>query len=242
MFTKAASIKAYSIRRAVSARREWAVKSSKIIAASACFLVLLALHSQAAALTNARRVSLAGWGSNVAPEASDVSPPYRSTLLQALEGKTVLLVGDSMAEGIGPWLQQKVMAAGGRFVSRFNRSSTISWWASGPLQSALARHQPDIVFIALGSNEIFMARPQTAAPFIWRIVAQLGSRSAFWVGPPCWEPDHGLVGVIEANFMSGRFYNSNSLRVTRARDGKHPTAQGYQHWVNLIWAWSSGRL
>jgi lysophospholipase L1-like esterase len=156
----------------------------------------------------------------------------------SLGGKSVLLVGDSMAEGIAAPLQKKVEAAGGHFIDGHERSSTIVWWqGSGKLRDLLAEYHPDIVFIALGANEIFIEKPELRAPLIKEMVAELGTRPAFWVGPPSWKPDKGLVHVIDDNFQSGHFYNSNELKVPRAPDGKHPTAQGYQYWTELIWDW-----
>jgi lysophospholipase L1-like esterase len=156
----------------------------------------------------------------------------------SLTNKTVLLVGDSMAEGVGPWLQKKVEAVGGRFVNGQERSSTIVWWqGSGKLRELIARHRPDVVFIALGSNEIFIEQPALRAPLIKRMVEELGSRPGYWIGPPSWKPDLGLVQVIEENFLPGHFYNSNGLKVPRAADGKHPTARGYEQWTELVWNW-----
>jgi lysophospholipase L1-like esterase len=156
----------------------------------------------------------------------------------SLTNKTVMLIGDSMAEGVGPWLQKKVQEVGGRFINGQERSSTIVWWqGSGKLRELLQRHRPDIVFVALGSNEIFLEDPERRAPLIKQMVEDLGSRAAFWIGPPSWKPDKGLVRVIEENFQPGHFYNSNDLVVPRAADGKHPTAQGYQRWTELVWKW-----
>jgi lysophospholipase L1-like esterase len=156
----------------------------------------------------------------------------------SLRNKTVLLVGDSMAEGVGPWLQKKVEAVGGRFINGQERSSTIVWWqGSGRLRELVALHQPDVVFIALGSNEIFLEQPELRAPLIKQMVGVLGTRPGYWIGPPSWKPDSGLVRVIEDNFQPGHFYNSNDLKVPRAHDGKHPTAQGYQTWTDLVWNW-----
>jgi lysophospholipase L1-like esterase len=161
----------------------------------------------------------------------------------SLAGKSVLLVGDSMAEGIGPHLQKRVEAAGGRFINGQERSSTIVWWqGSGKLRELLLKHQPDIVFIALGSNEIFIEQPELRVPLIKAMVGELGTRPAFWIGPPSWKPDKGLVNVIDENFQTGHFYNSNALKVPRAPDGKHPTAQGYHYWTDLIWNWYARAL
>ncbi|HUQ32294.1 MAG TPA: hypothetical protein VM095_09240 [Pyrinomonadaceae bacterium] len=156
----------------------------------------------------------------------------------SLTNKTVLLVGDSMAEGVGPWLQKKVEAVGGRFINGQERSSTIVWWqGSGKLRELVSLYQPDIVFIALGSNEIFIQQPELRAPLIKQMVEVIGERPGYWIGPPSWKPDLGLVHVIEENFQPGHFYNSNDLKVPRAPDGKHPTAQGYQTWTELVWNW-----
>lgn len=156
----------------------------------------------------------------------------------SLKNKTVLLVGDSMAEGVGPWLQKKVEEVGGRFINGQERSSTIVWWqGSGKLRELMTRYSPDVVFIALGSNEIFIEQPALRAPLIKQMVAELGKRPGYWIGPPSWKPDKGLVHVIEENFQPGHFYNSNDLKVPRAADGKHPTAQGYQTWTELVWNW-----
>jgi lysophospholipase L1-like esterase len=156
----------------------------------------------------------------------------------SLQNKTVLLVGDSMAEGVGPWLKKKVEAVGGRFIDGHERSSTIVWWqGSGKLRELLALHHPDLVFIALGSNEIFMEHPEARAPLIQQMVEEIGARPSYWIGPPSWKPDKGLVHIIEENFQPGHFYNSNDLVVPRAPDGKHPTAQGYGTWTDLVWNW-----
>lgn len=156
----------------------------------------------------------------------------------SLANKTVLLVGDSMAEGVGPVLKKRVEGTGGRFIDGHERSSTIVWWqGSGKLREMLARYHPDIVFIALGANEIFLKQPELRAPLIQQMVEEIGARPSFWIGPPSWKPDSGLVRVIEENFQLGHFYNSNDLKVPRAPDGKHPTAQGYEIWTDLIWNW-----
>jgi lysophospholipase L1-like esterase len=156
----------------------------------------------------------------------------------SLRNKTVLLIGDSMAEGVGPWLKKKVEETGGRFIDGHERSSTIVWWqGSGKLRELLALNHPDIVFIALGANEIFIEKPEIRIPLIKQMVEEIGARPAFWIGPPSWKPDKGLVHVIEENFQPGHFYNSNDLKVPRAPDGKHPTAQGYGTWTDLVWTW-----
>ena len=160
-----------------------------------------------------------------------------------LRGRTVLLVGDSMAGGLAPFLKKKVEAAGGRLLSEQEQSSTIIWWqGSGKLRALVASHRPDIVFIALGSNELFTSKPEARAPLIRRMVEDVGARPAYWIGPPTWKPGGRLDAVIAENFQAGRFYSSDQLAVPRATDGKHPTLAGFERWVELVWYWYARSL
>lgn len=156
----------------------------------------------------------------------------------SLAGQNVLLVGDSMAEGLRPSLQKRVEAAGGRFTAEPWQSSTIiGWEGTGRLKEMIERYQPDIVFIALGSNELEARRPDARAPLIKQMLAEIGARPAFWIGPPSWKPDRGLLGVIAENFQPGHFFNASNLQVPRQSDGKHPTLEGFEQWTELIWNW-----
>jgi|SRR5215213_206414 len=156
----------------------------------------------------------------------------------ALAGKRVLLVGDSMAAGLQPSLQKRVEEAGGRFFGEPWQSSTIvGWEGTRRLTQMIELYQPDIVFISLGSNELEARRPEQRAPLIKRMVEEIGPRPAYWIGPPSWKEDRGLLRVIEENFQPNHFYNASNLNVPRQRDGKHPTLEGFNEWTQLIWNW-----
>ncbi|HKQ54115.1 MAG TPA: SGNH/GDSL hydrolase family protein [Pyrinomonadaceae bacterium] len=156
----------------------------------------------------------------------------------SLANKTILLTGDSMSEGIGWSFRDKVEAAGGKLVVQpVYSSTTVKWQAERRLSQYIAEYRPDIVFIALGSNEIFTSDMTTRSAAVRSITAELGDIPAYWIGPPSWKPDHGIVRTIEENFRPGYFYNSNSLVVPRRKDGAHPTVEGYVTWTELIWKW-----
>lgn len=156
----------------------------------------------------------------------------------SLANKTILLTGDSMSEGIGWSFRDKVEAAGGKLIVQpVYSSTTVKWQAEGLLSQYIAKYRPDIVFIALGSNEIFTSDMQTRGAAVRSITAELGDIPAYWIGPPSWKPDRGIVNTIEENFRPGYFYNSNSLVVPRRKDGAHPTVEGYVTWTELIWKW-----
>lgn len=156
----------------------------------------------------------------------------------SLANKTVLLTGDSMAEGIGWSMKKKVEDAGGHIIVQpVYSSTTVQWQDEGRIREYIERFNPDIIFVALGSNEIFVTDLEARAKAVRGISADIGSRPAYWIGPPSWKPDKGIVRVIEENFKEGHFYNSNSLVVPRRKDGAHPTVEGYKIWTELIWTW-----
>ena len=156
----------------------------------------------------------------------------------SLAGKTILLTGDSMSEGIGWTMKEKVEAAGGRLIVQpWYSSTTVGWQSEGRMRQYVEQYKPDIVFVALGSNEIFTSDMEARARAVRDIMAEIGDRPAYWIGPPSWKPDHGIVHTIEENFRPNRFYNSNDLRVPRRKDGAHPTVEGYATWTDLIWNW-----
>lgn len=156
----------------------------------------------------------------------------------SLTNKTILLTGDSMAEGIGWSMREKVEAAGGRLIVQpWYSSTTIGWQGEGRIKEYIERYYPDIIFIALGSNEIFTTDMEARARAVRGITADIGEVPAYWIGPPSWKPDKGIVRTIEENFLPGHFYNSNDLVVPRRRDGAHPTVEGYVTWTELIWDW-----
>src|SRR5947209_2911843 len=161
----------------------------------------------------------------------------------SLAGKTILLTGDSMSEGIGWTMRGKVEAAGGRLIVQpWYSSTTVGWQSEGRMRQYIEQYKPDIVFVALGSNEIFTGDMEARARAVKDIMAEIGDRPAYWIGPPSWKPDHGIVHTIEENFRPNGFYNSNDLRVPRRKDGAHPTPEGFATWTDLIWNWYARTL
>lgn len=175
---------------------------------------------------------------NGGAESFTVWSDGNGTFPVSLKEKTVVLIGDSMAEGLGWFLRGKIEAAGGHYIIESSQSSTIPAWQNRRLREVIDRDQPDILFISLGSNELFLKDPErTRAPLIRQLTQDIGDLPAFWIGPPSWKPDNGLVHVIETNFQPDHFYNSNDLKVPRRGDGAHPTREGFETWANLVWDW-----
>ena len=156
----------------------------------------------------------------------------------SLTGKTVMVVGDSMADGLAWFMKGKVEDAGGHFVGEaWNSSTTTAWESEHRMSADIDKYNPDIIFLALGSNEVEARDMEKRAVAVKEISTEMGDRPGYWVGPPSWVPDKGIVKTIEENFRPGHFYNANDLKVPRRGDGKHPNRDGFKIWVDLLWDW-----
>jgi lysophospholipase L1-like esterase len=181
-----------------------------------------------------------------APVAPSKRPVTYATpeMTRHFQGKTVLFVGDSMiVTGLDIWARHWVQRNGGTYRRYYHSSSTTrSWATTRALEYALGRYKPHIVFIVLGSNELYISKPQQRARYVRTILKKLGKRPYRWIGPPSWAPDTGIIKVLARTVPAGRFYPFNGRRIGRSRDGKHPSIMGSKTWARDIFNWYAKRL
>lgn len=166
--------------------------------------------------------------------------------LEVLRGKRVLMFGDSMVNcginvWLAPWFRHHGVAS---YVTRSWASSTTVSWAHAPkLTRYLWRFDPDVVIVMLGSNELFHPYPRMKIRPIQRILKRIGKRRLiFWIGPPAWKPDKGIIAVMRAQLPSGHFFDSAPLSLRRQKDGYHPNMAGSKTWAMATRAWLTKRL
>ncbi|MFS8071032.1 MAG: GDSL-type esterase/lipase family protein, partial [Byssovorax sp.] len=166
-----------------------------------------------------------------------------SLLHQGTGGARVLLLGDSLAQGLGPPLARLADAAGVPFVARGVQSSTIRQWLTGSaLLDAMTQADPTLTLVCLGTNDMRAADPGAEGRRALEIINALllnGSAVA-WIGPPS-------VPVDKSAFRSAlaaacgqrhvRIFDSQALQIERAPDRLHPTPAGYRAWAKSIAAW-----
>lgn len=160
---------------------------------------------------------------------------------QNLKGKTVLLIGDSMAEGVNPWLQAKVKAAGGKYCQAYKRGTRLEYWHNqriSRLSRALNQCKPDIVFILLGANHLDDSK--AALKLDWKAIISIDTvlvnKELYWVGPPSWKKSTGIEDLIKRRMITA-FFDSRGIEFKRQPDGKHLTMKEYGRWTNLFWNW-----
>jgi lysophospholipase L1-like esterase len=158
---------------------------------------------------------------------------------RTLRGKKVLHVGDSMVGGTGGLtkaLEAKLKDEGATLVRHTKVSESLTSFDKGPtLRDLLRTHDPDIVVITLGANDALVPHPEVFARMIQNIVRRVGDRECWWVGPPMWTADTGIVRVLRENMGACHFFDSSPLALDRASDGIHPTDKGGAVWADAFW-------
>lgn len=156
------------------------------------------------------------------------------------KGTRVLVVGDSTAPTFSLRMKRLVEEAGGSLAHDYwPGSTTVVWAHHGRLRRALDQHKPDVVFVVLGSNEVFAPFPDAIAPHVRALVAKLAPRGCAWIGPPLWSSakrrGKAIVGVHRENAAPCAFFDSSKLKLPRWEDGIHPTIEGGRAWVEAAW-------
>ncbi len=152
--------------------------------------------------------------------------------------KVVLHTGDSMVgfyagleKGLGPYYE----AMGSKYVQDATTNAAIASFDHGEhFAKMLATHNPDLVLITLGANDVFLPAPQRVARNVASIAKKTAGRKCFWIGPPVWKKDTGVVDVIRENCAPCIFYDSSSLKLERRADGIHPDDKGGETWAKAF--------
>lgn len=175
----------------------------------------------------------------VAADSAEVQPT--DTVRVDTTIHTVLIVGDSMLEGLGPRLAAYADANNFTLYSVIWYSSTSEYWGrSTKLSDYMRRLKPDFVFICLGANELFVRNiEKSRAKYVEKIIADLGDTPYLWIGPPNWKPDTGINALIEHYAAPGCYYRSAELVLERAADGAHPTHDAANRWTDSVVDWMS---
>ena len=182
---------------------------------------------------------------NAADEATTAQPPTREAAPEppptVPPDTKVLHIGDSMAGALGIELNKALAEAGAKGILRYKTASFIPTWAwSRDLPVLLANHDPDLVLITLGTNEIRIEDPTIRAKTIRKLVGRLEGRPCVWIAPPLWgRGDTGLLPVIRENCAPCVFMDTNALLpdIPRLRDKIHPTMKARRDWARFVLDW-----
>lgn len=151
----------------------------------------------------------------------------------------ILIIGDSMLEGLNPRLAAYAAANGHTLNSVIWYSSTTAYWGcSDTLRVYMKRFKPTFVFISLGANELFVENiAEKREDMLKYFLEQLGDTPYLWIGPPNWKRDTGINAMIARNVPRGCYFKSDGMHFDRAKDGAHPTHASAAKWMDSIARW-----
>ena len=185
-----------------------------------------------------------------------------SPVLPEIRGARVLLIGDSLAVGMGPSLEKALASHGSASFLNIARGGTnIKQWADADrpdgakLEAALAA-KPSLVIISLGTNDEASRKPSLKPPFgptfdvatqrapaIKKLLARIAGAGAevVWLGPPTfaanlWPMQRSFRDLL-ASTVGRNYFNTEPLDIPRGRDNLHPSSAGHKKWVDAIMYW-----
>lgn len=153
--------------------------------------------------------------------------------------QTILLIGDSMLDGLSPRLAAYAAANGHTlYTVVWYSSSTAAWGKRKLLADYIRRLKPTFIFICLGANELSIKDIATRRRNLAReIVAEADTIPYLWIGPPNWKEDTGINSLISSVTAQGCYFRSEGMSFERRKDGAHPTAASAALWMDSVVRW-----
>lgn len=152
--------------------------------------------------------------------------------------QSILLIGDSMTWNLALRFAKYAKQNGHQFHAvNWDSSSTPIWANSDTLQYFIKKYDVTYVFISLGSNELYLPKPETHKHYVEEIIKKVGDRPYVWIGPPNWKEDAGVNDMIQATCAPGAFFRSAGMTFERKKDKIHPTKAASALWVDSIARW-----
>ena len=175
-----------------------------------------------------------------APSSAEADPPPVPGPTWPAGAKYVLHVGDSslgFEQGLALEMKTRFDAAGVRYEAVTEIDAGLHTFAtSRKLEELLRWKKPDVVLLTLGMNNLTVARPADYEADVKSIVAQVGDRPCWWIGPlSIGRPETGLIAMLARTTAPCGWMNSYDLAIERQPDHLHPTQPGASHWADAIW-------
>lgn len=152
--------------------------------------------------------------------------------------QTIFVFGDSMTFNIALRLAQYAKQNHHVIHSvNWDSSNTRIWADHDTLAYYIGKFKPTQIFISLGSNELYIPKPETRLPYINKILSVIDTIPYVWIGPPNWKKDMGINDLLQRTCKPGSFFRTDGMKFARKKDGVHPTRAASALWVDSIMRW-----
>lgn len=163
----------------------------------------------------------------------------KDTVVVDTTSQKILLIGDSMLEGLALRLRDYTAYNGHEIKTVIWYSSSSLWYGtSDTLKYFVNEYKPTYVILVLGANELFISDiKEKRKDYVKYIISQIDTIPYVWVGPPNWKEDTGINDLIIENAGLSHYFASKDLTYDRAKDGAHPTRASAVVWMDSIASW-----
>ena len=168
------------------------------------------------------------------PELPAALPPILDTTSQR-----ILLLGDSMLEGLSPRLAAYAQQNNHKLFTVIWYSSSSKMWATSQnIEKYIAKFNPTYIFICLGANELFIKNiAELREGYVKTIVEKLGDIPFVWIGPPNKQKDTGINDLLKKNVPSDKFFLTKGMKFSYFEDQIHPTRASAVVWMDSVVRW-----
>lgn len=172
--------------------------------------------------------------SQTTSELPAVLPPVVDTTSQR-----ILLIGDSMLEGLSPRLAAYAQQNNHKLFTVIWYSSSSKMWATSQnIEKYIAKFNPTYIFICLGANELFIKNiAELREGYVKTIVEKLGDIPFVWIGPPNKQKDTGINDLLKKTVPSDKFFLTKGMKFSYFEDQIHPTRASAVVWMDSVVRW-----
>lgn len=155
------------------------------------------------------------------------------------QGSKILLIGDSLAQGMARQFDETSRKNGYISKKYFVQGTRTDFWSSR-VEEIIKRENPDLVIVSLGTNDSGLMDPERQRKHIVKIresIINFGSLIMWILPPPLPASLSGKekINKILSEEIPGWESFSPIEDLERSKDGIHMTPRGYSDWVLRIW-------
>lgn len=157
---------------------------------------------------------------------------------QIPKGKRVLLLGDSLAEGMSSHFYETSRRSGYVPFMRCIHSTRIDHWAP-KFEKIIKEINPSLAIISLGTNDAAMSNPESQRHHIKNIknTANKYGTKIIWILPPQLPPrfigQEAIRHIIKDELHEDA--HETTIKLEKIKDQVHLTRRGYEAWINSVW-------
>lgn len=146
---------------------------------------------------------------------------------------TLLLVGDSYAWGLAPFVGQLCSDTGVRFEKDLFAAPAEQWAETGRLRKKVVKLKPHMVMASMLSSKA----PPQLLPVLEELAADARCTGAtfVWIRPPQRELAAALRSLLDQAKVPS--FHSEALDLPQVPGTGQPTVRGYAGWAGALWRW-----